>query len=106
MNRMKSLIVLSIVTAATGAYAQEYARIKRPPPSPVEADRMASDTSQRMQNNRRNLPPPMIDIHPNSPRHVEATRAAGAQEHRDPLPRPRGLVAVGSILPLDLCPSS
>ena len=40
---MKPLIVLSIATAATGAFAQEHGRIKRPPPSPVEVDRMASD---------------------------------------------------------------
>jgi hypothetical protein len=43
MNRIKFLIVISIATAGTAAFAQEHGRIKRPPPNALEADRIASD---------------------------------------------------------------
>ena len=43
---IKSLfVVVLIVSAAAGASAQEHGRIKRPPPTPTEADRLASDTA-------------------------------------------------------------
>jgi hypothetical protein len=43
MSRIKFLIVISIATAGTAAFAREHGRIKRPPPNALEADRMASD---------------------------------------------------------------
>ena len=43
MSRIKLLIVFSIATAGTAAFAQEHGRFERPPPNALEADRMASD---------------------------------------------------------------
>jgi hypothetical protein len=43
MSRIKFLIVISIATAGTSAFAQEHGRIRRPPPTALEVDRMASD---------------------------------------------------------------
>ena len=43
MSRIKSLLVLSMVISGTSAPAQEHGRIKRKPPSAVEAERIASD---------------------------------------------------------------
>jgi hypothetical protein len=43
MSRIIFLIIISMATGVTGAFAQEHGRIKRPPPSVLEADRIASD---------------------------------------------------------------
>lgn len=43
MNRTKFLLVISIMVASVGASAQDHGRIKRKPPSAIEAERIASD---------------------------------------------------------------
>ena len=43
MSRIKSLLVIPILISGVAASAQEHGRIKRKPPNPVEAGRIASD---------------------------------------------------------------
>jgi hypothetical protein len=43
MNQKKLLLLLIVLQSTSGALAEEHGRIKKKPPTPVEAERIASD---------------------------------------------------------------
>jgi hypothetical protein len=45
MNGIKCLLIISVMISGASAWAQEHGRIKRKPPTPVEAGRIASETA-------------------------------------------------------------
>jgi hypothetical protein len=45
MRGIKSLLIVALMVSGATASAQESGRIKRPPPTPSEVERIASDTA-------------------------------------------------------------
>lgn len=43
MSQVKFLLVMSVMICGAAASAQDHGRIKRNPPTPIEAERIASD---------------------------------------------------------------
>jgi len=45
MSGIKYLLAVVLIVSAAGASAEEHGRIRRPPPTPIEAERIASETA-------------------------------------------------------------